>query len=60
MPRPKAIAEPKQLLVEGRSPELFCSALLAHINLTGIQLQDYGGITELHGFLKALRLRDRV
>jgi hypothetical protein len=55
MPVPKGIARPKQLVVEGRDAEGFFQALLNHMGLTDVQTQDFGGISELRGFLKALR-----
>ena len=46
---------PKQLLVEGRSAVEFFKAMLRHLGLEGdVQVQDFGGITELKGFLKAV------
>lgn len=44
-----------QLFVEGRSAEVFFDALLRNMGLQEIQVQNYGGNTELSGFLKALR-----
>ncbi|MGH7597070.1 MAG: DUF3226 domain-containing protein [bacterium] len=49
------IIEAIQLLVEGKDAEIFFKALLRKINLSGIQVQDFGGKDELKGFLKALR-----
>lgn len=55
MPRPKAITHPKQLLVEGRDAVAFFGALLKHLGLSEVQIQNFGGISELRPFLKALR-----
>ncbi len=56
MPAKIVIEKPKQLLVEGAVPKAFFEALLAHLHLQDIQLQNYGGINELKGFLKALSI----
>ncbi len=50
-----AVEQPKQLLVEGRSTWEFFAALLRNIQISDIQLQDFGGINELRKFLKAFR-----
>jgi len=50
---PVAIKRPVQLLVEGKDPLNFFGALTGHLGLAGIQVQNYGGINELGGFLKA-------
>ena len=55
MPAPLRITESKQLVVEGRDAEGFLDALLRHMELTGIQIQNFGGKDELRGFLKALK-----
>ncbi len=55
MAAPTTIQQPKQLLVEGKTPQLFFQAVLRHLGMTGIQVQDYGGISDLGSFLKALR-----
>ncbi len=54
MPPPRGITAAKQLLVEGKDAEVFLGALLKHMELTGIQIQNFGGKDELRGFLKAL------
>lgn len=54
MPAPREISASRQLLVEGRDAEVLFRALLSAQGLTGIQVQDFGSITELRGFLKAL------
>lgn len=56
MPEPKTITHPKVLVVEGRVAEVFFEAMLKHLGLEGsIQIQNFGGITELKGFLRALK-----
>ena len=50
---PVAIKRPVQLLVEGKDPLNFFGALTGHLGLAGVQVQNYGGINELGGFLKA-------
>lgn len=53
MPKHKEITHAKQLLVEGRDEEVFFGALLAEIGLDAvIQVQGFGGVNELPGFLK--------
>ncbi len=52
MPKPKEIEHPKQLLVEGRDAEAFFYPFLENMQISGIQIQNYGGITELASFLK--------
>jgi len=52
MPKPKGIEHPKQLFVEGRDAEAFFYPFLENMQVSGIQIQNYGGITELGPFLK--------
>jgi len=52
MPRKKTILRRKQLLVEGRDAEAFFHPFLEHLGLDNIQIQDFGGISELASFLK--------
>lgn len=54
MPNPIAITEPKQLIVEGADAVRFFRALLRHMGITNIQIQNFGGIKDLRAFLKAL------
>lgn len=49
------ITEAKQLLVEGRDAEVFVCALMAHLGIRGVQVQNYRGVSDLQAFLKALR-----
>ncbi|MFL5241496.1 MAG: DUF3226 domain-containing protein [Gemmataceae bacterium] len=55
MPAPITIRAPRQLLVEGKSPELFIGAMLPSIGLSDIQIHDFGGIGDLRTFLKLLK-----
>ena len=50
---PVAIKRPVQLLVEGKDALNFFGALTGHLGLARVQVQNYGGINELGGFLKA-------
>lgn len=55
MPEPKSISRDRQIIVEGRDAEVLISALLIDLALPDvIQLQNYGGLTELKDFLSAL------
>ena len=51
--RPNRIERTTQLLVEGKDGENFFSALCRHQGLAGVQIQNYGGVNELSGFLGA-------
>ena len=53
MAQPSQIERPKQLLVEGNDQRNFFEALIRHLSLSDIQLQDYGGGDELRVFLPA-------
>lgn len=55
MPQPKPITTPVQLVVEGEDAANFFKALLREMNLTTVQVQNFGGVTELRSFLKLLR-----
>jgi len=57
MPEPIPITESKQLVVEGKDAVVFFKALLREMDLAEIQLQNFGGINDLRGFLKGLRRR---
>ena len=55
MRRLRAITKPIQLVVDGKDPVGFFSALIDNMNLTDqIDVQDYGGVSELSHFLSAL------
>ena len=53
---PKEIRCSTQLLVEGKDGENFFDALCGHLGLTRVQIQNYGGVDELRGFLGAFVL----
>lgn len=55
MPEYEEITKAKQLLVEGNDQVYFFGTLLENLGTQDIQIQNFGGITELQGFLKALR-----
>ena len=52
MPQYREINKAKQLLVEGNDADYFFTVFLEELGLTEIQVQNYGGIDELRGFLK--------
>ena len=54
MADPEAVERPVQLLVEGRDGFNFFGAFANRLNLDHIQLQDFGGVRDLRGFLQAL------
>jgi hypothetical protein len=56
MPTPVGVTGTKQLLVEGGDDLAFFQALTRYLHLGDIQLQRFGGVSELQAFLKALRL----
>ena len=47
-------AEEIQLLVEGNDQRNFFEAFIEHLSLANIQIQNFGGVSELGGFLRAL------
>ena len=44
---------PIQILVEGNDQRNFFEALTQHLSLSGVQVQNFGGVDELRGFLGA-------
>ena len=54
MPRAEKIKSAIQLLVEGNDPRNFFEAFVEHLSLENIQIQNFGGVNELGGFLRAL------
>lgn len=54
MPRAAEIKSAIQLLVEGNDSRNFFEAFIEHLSLANIQIQNFGGIYELRGFLRAL------
>ena len=54
MAQHKGIGNPIQLLVEGKAQQNFFEALIQHLRLQNEpQIQDFGGVSELRGFLEA-------
>ena len=53
MPRAEEIKSEIQLLVEGNDQRNFFEAFIAHLSLANIQIQNFGGVSELSGFLRA-------
>ena len=49
--RPITIDEETQLLVEGNDQRNFFEALAEHLSIQNIQIQNFGGVGELRGFL---------
>ncbi len=50
---PRKIESDVQLLVEGKDSEGFFNALIGHLGITNVQIQDFGGVTDLRNFLRA-------
>ena len=53
------ISESVQLFVEGNDQRNFFRALLDHMEIGNVQVQNYGGIGELAGFLRAVAPTDQ-
>ena len=53
MAEPRRIEKPVQLLVEGRDQENVFEAFARHLALGNMQVQNFGGVDELRGFLRA-------
>ena len=54
MTRPAPIESKIQLLVEGNDQRNFFEAFSDHLSLDDVQIQNFGGVDELRGFLLAL------
>ena len=54
MPKAIQIEAAVQLLVEGNDQRNFFEAFISHLSLENIQVQNFGGVDELRGFLLAL------
>jgi len=52
--QPNDVTRSKQLLVEGKDAEVFFYTFVVSLNITDIQIQNYGGIAELPNFLGQL------
>jgi hypothetical protein len=58
MPRtPQALSKPKLLIGEGKEEVDFFTAFLTHLNITDVQVEQYGGKQELPSYLKTLVVR---
>lgn len=57
MVQPRRIESPKQLLVEGNDQRNFFQALIRHLTLSEIQVQDFRGVNELRDFLSGFTIR---
>ncbi len=51
MPKPKQPTKAIQLLVEGKDQGNFFDELVNHLKIEDLQIQDFGGVNELKGFL---------
>ena len=54
MPEPNTIESRIQLLVEGNDQRNFFKAFIDHLSLADIQIQNFGGVTDLRPFLSIL------
>ena len=54
VPEVAPITKSVQLLVEGNDQRNFFEEFVRHLSLTNVQIQNFGGVTELRGFLLAL------
>jgi hypothetical protein len=58
MPRtPQALSKPKLLIGEGKEEVDFFTAFLTHLNITDVQVEQYGGKQELPSYLRTLAVR---
>jgi hypothetical protein len=55
--RPQPIARPKLLAGEGKGEVLFFKALLKHLHVSDLQVEEYGGKGNLSRYLRELSLR---
>lgn len=58
MPAPQQVDASTQLLVEGNDQRNFFRAFIDHIRISDIQIQNFGGVSELRDFLVALTNQD--
>jgi len=54
---PESIQKPKLLLGEGIDEVYFLSGILRHLNITDVQVEQYGGKNKLKEFLEVLPIR---
>ena len=52
MPRPAEIKSAVQLLVEGNDQRNFFEAFTSHLSIANVQIQNFGGVSELRDFLE--------
>ena len=52
MPRPAEIKSAVQLLVEGNDQRNFFEAFTSHLEIANVQIQNFGGVSELRDFLE--------
>lgn len=55
--KPQQLSKPKLLVGEGSEEVLFFNALLTHLNMTDVQIEQYGGKQGLASYLKTLKVR---
>ncbi len=53
----RELSKPKLLIGEGKEEELFFTAFLTHLNISDVQVEEYGGKQKLPNYLKTLLLR---
>ena len=51
--KPESIRQPVQLVVEGKDAFNFFGAFIEDLELANVQVQNFGGVTDLNGFLDA-------
>lgn len=54
MPERKEIESAVQLLVEGNDQRNFFEAFISHLSITNVQIQNFGGVSQLRDFLEGL------
>src|SRR6266540_821533 len=55
--KPKRIESPLMLVGEGKEEVLFFSAMLKHLQIFGVQVEQYNGRTGLGAYLRTLKVR---
>ena len=54
---PKQLSQPKLLIGEGREEVVFFTALLKHLDLNDVQIEEYRGKDRLRPYLRGLHVR---
>jgi len=54
---PALVSEPRLLIGEGVEEVLFFTAMLKHLGITGVQVEQYSGKAELAPYLRTLKVR---